>query len=544
MQETRAEGIVMTLTKKQENPFVQYPAVKKLEELASQPINLSEPQQLTPKRIAGFFAEACGYRLLFGTERVTDEVIKTLDRLAVEGRAIEKMHKMQDGEVVNFVNGFPSEDRPALHTATRDVFDHPRTTPKAQEASKLARQELDKLRSWCAKLETEKKFDEMIVIGIGGSELGPRANYTALKYLRKPGRQVHFISNVDPDDAAGVLKKANLKKTIIVVISKSGTTLETATNEEFVKERLKKEGLNPKEHLISITMPKTPMDNREIYEEVFYLWDWVGGRLSTTSMVGGVILAFAYGFDVFWEFLKGAHEMDLNALETDPKKNLPLLAALLGIWNHNFLKYPTLAIIPYCQALRHFPAHLQQLDMESNGKSLGQDGVFVEFKTGPIIWGSQGTNAQHSYFQLLHQGTAPTPLFMIGFKKSQYGEDIEMKGTTSQEKLLANLFAQSLALATGTQPDNLNKFCPGNRPTSILLGERLTPHALGALLAFYEHKVAFQGFIWGINSFDQEGVQLGKIVANRIIDRFAQTGEKKGQEDPLVEAYLKHLGNE
>jgi glucose-6-phosphate isomerase len=525
------------------SPFIGYEASEHLRKLALNPIDLSRPNQLTPERLANYYGEACGYKLLYGTEKVTDEVMEALQELAKESKALDKMKRMQDGEVMNFVKPYPSENRSVLHTATRDLFDNPRTAPKAKEAAHLARQEIEKLKTFMAKLETEKKFDDMIVIGIGGSELGPRANYVALQYLLKPGRRVYFISNVDPDDAAAILKTVNLKRTLVVSISKSGTTLETETNEEIVRDKFKKAGLNPRDHFIAVTMPKTPMDNRENYLETFYLWDWIGGRYSTTSMVGGVILTFAYGFDVFWEFLRGAHAMDMAALQPDIKKNLPLLEALLGIWNHNFLKYPTLAIIPYSQALRDFPAHLQQVDMESNGKLIDQQGKFVDFETGPVLWGSAGTNSQHSFFQLLHQGTATVPLLMIGFKKSQYGEDLEVHGTTSQEKLLSNLFAQSLALALGSQPDNPNKFCPGNRPTHILLGEQLTPHALGALLAFYEHKVAFQGFIWGINSFDQEGVQLGKVLANRLIERFAakrgKTQDKKP--DPLGDAYLKHL---
>ena len=265
-----------------------------------------------------------------------------LDELAKEAKALDKMKRMQDGEVMNFVKPYPSENRAVLHTATRDLFDHPRTAPKAKEAAQLARQEIDKLKVFMAK-DAEKKFDEMIVIGIGGSELGPRANYDALRHLAKEERKVHFLSNVDPDDAAAILKEANLKRTLVVAISKSGTTLETETNEEIVKEEFKKAGLDPRKHFVSVTMPGTPMDNRNrYYLENFYLWDWIGGRYSTTSMVGGVILAFAFGFDVFWELLKGAHAMDESALAPDLKKNLPLVAALIGIWNHNFLKYPTL----------------------------------------------------------------------------------------------------------------------------------------------------------------------------------------------------------
>lgn len=539
----------MTLVKpenliQEKSPFMGYKATNQLRQLALDPINLAHSGELTPEKIANQYGEACGYRLLYGTERVTPNVIKALEELAKEAKALEAMKRMQEGEVVNFVKPYPSENRPALHTATRDLFDQPQTAPKAKEAAHLARQEIDKLKTFMAKVETEKRFDEMIVIGIGGSDQGPRANYTALQHLLKLGRKVHFIANVDPDDAAAVLKKVNLKRTLVVAISKSGTTLETETNEELVKAQLKNAGLHSRDHFISVTMPGTPMDNRERYIETFYLWDWIGGRYSTSSMVGGVILAFAFGMDVFLEFLKGAHEMDKAALQPELKKNLPLLSALLGIWNHNFLRYPTLAIIPYSQALRDYPAHLQQVDMESNGKLIDQQqGKFVDFDTGPVLWGSLGTNSQHSYFQLLHQGTATIPLLMIGFKKSQYGQDLEVHGSTSQEKLLANLFAQSLALALGNQPDNPNKFCPGNRPTSILLGEQLTPFTVGALLSFYEHRVAFQGFIWGINSFDQEGVQLGKVIANRLIDRFAAHRQKKKEQtaDPLGDAYLKHL---
>lgn len=228
--------------------------------------------------------------------------------------------------------------------------------------------------------------------------------------------------------------------------------------------------------------------------------------------------------------------MDRLALENEPSKNLPLLAALLEIWNHNFLHIQTCAVIPYSQALWRFTAHLQQLDMESNGKQIDKQGHFVDFATGPIIWGEAGTNAQHSFYQLIHQGTIPICLEFIGFKENQTGTDFVYEGTTSQQKLLANLFAQAIALATGQKNENPNKVFLGNRPSFILLGKRLTPYALGALLAFYEHKVAFQGFIWNINSFDQEGVQLGKVLANRIIDRMKNP---KGSVYPVADAYLK-----
>ncbi len=522
--------------------FSNYPAVKKLRQLAQQPIDLTK--QLTPERIKEYCAEACGFKLLYGTERVTDDVLNALHELAKEAQALDKMRRMQDGEVMNFIKGHSSENRPALHTATRDFFDHPRTALKAKEAAQLARHELDKLESFLAKIEVEGQFTDLVTVAIGGSDLGPRAHYYALEHFLKPNRHIHFISNVDPDDVAGVFKKVkSFEKTLVVVVSKSGTTLETATNEELVREKFKKAGLDPKKHFIAITMPGTPMDNRSQYLETFYMWDWIGGRYSTTSMCGALMLSFAFGFDVFWEFLKGAHAMDQDALQSDLKKNLPLLAALLGIWNRNFLNYPTVALIPYSQALIRYTAHIQQADMESNGKQIDQQGHLVDFQTGPIIWGEPGTNAQHSFFQLIHQGTSTIPMSMIAFKNNLYGEDLQFEGTTSQEKLLSNLFAQSLALATGQDSDNPNKVFLGNRPTNILLGEKLTPYALGALLSFFENKVAFQGFIWGINSFDQEGVQLGKVLANKLITAFAAKRQQRKEPSsfPLGEAYLQHL---
>lgn len=229
--------------------------------------------------------------------------------------------------------------------------------------------------------------------------------------------------------------------------------------------------------------------------------------------------------------------MDKAALHKDISKNLPLLGALLGIWNRNFLNYPVLAVVPYSQALWRYAAHIQQVDMESNGKRIDQRGNPVDFATGPIVIGEPGTAAQHSFYQLLHQGTDTVPLELFGFKESQYDYDLNVKGTTSQQKLLANLFAQSIALATGKQSSNPNTVFPGNRPSHLILGKKLTPFSLGALLAYFEHKFAFQGFIWGINSFDQEGVQLGKELANKIIERFQGTGAPY----PLGDTYLGFL---
>jgi glucose-6-phosphate isomerase len=524
--------------------FRQLKSLIHLNELAEDPIDLSKDGALTPKRIDTMVAEALQLKLCYGTERINEITLNALFELAEETSAVKKMESMQAGEVVNFIQGFESENRSALHTAMRDFFENRNASPAAAEATELAYKELEKLKGFLHDIEAKQQFTDLIQIGIGGSDLGPEAVYVALKAYQKPGRRVFFLSNVDPDDGARILREVDLAKTLVVVVSKSGSTLETRTNEEYVKDRLRKAGLNPKNHMVAVTGKGSPMDDPEQYLASFYIWDYIGGRYSASSMVGGVMLAFALGMDRFIEFLRGANAMDKVALRKDYKMNLPLLSALIGIWNRNFLGLPTVAIIPYSQALSRFPAHLQQLDMESNGKRIDKTGKAVDFDTGPIIWGEPGTNGQHSFYQSIHQGTTTVPLEFIGFRESQYKEDIVFKGTTCQEKLLANLLAQSIALAQGQPNANPNKFFPGNRPNRVLLAERLDPFNMGAILAYYEHKVAFQGFIWNINSFDQEGVQLGKVLALKIIDQFA--AKKQGQNldpknFPLGQAYLNLL---
>ena len=520
--------------------FSELKSAQKLKDLAQHPIDFSQPDVLTPGRIDKMVIKGVGFQLLYGTERVTQEVLEALYSLAQEARVQEKMTAMQAGGMLNRIEGFESENRSVLHTAMRDHFDHPQTTDAASGAAEKSKRELQKLEKFLAGIGD--RYTDLIQIGIGGSDLGPRALCVALQPFHQPHRKIHFISNVDPDDANEVLKGVDLKKTLVVVVSKSGTTLETLTNEAFVRSRIVKMGLNPKDHFVAVTGEKSPMDDPKRYLASFYIWDYVGGRYSATSMVGGVMLGFALGFHGFMEILRGAHEMDHHALTADLRSNLPLLSALLGIWNRNFLHHPTVAIIPYSQALLRFPAHLQQLDMESNGKRIDKTGKPVHFSTGPIIWGEPGTNGQHSFYQLIHQGTDVVPLEFIGFKKNQYPADLEIQHTTSHEKLLSNLFAQSIALAIGQHASNPNKTFLGNRPNRILLIDRLDPRTLGALLAYYEHKVAFQGFIWNINSFDQEGVQLGKVLANKIIALFAAKREKKEPSSfPLGEAYLKFL---
>lgn len=522
--------------------FPRLTASQQLTRLAENPIDLTAEGVLTPDRLKSMVSTSCGYKFLYGTERVTPEVMECLKRLADETQAVAKMQKMQDGEVINVIEGFPSDNRCVLHTAMRDFFDDPITAPKAKEAVKLAQDEHAKLKRFLAQIDSENRFTDLVAVAIGGSDLGPKALYLSLQHLSRPGRRVHFISNIDPDAVAQVLKDVDLSKTLVVVVSKSGSTLETIANETFLRKRFAEQGISTEGHFVSVTAKGSPMDNTKHYRECFHMWDYVGGRFSATSMGGALTLAFAYGYDVLWELLKGAHAMDKAARVNDIKTNLPLLGALLSIWNHNFLGHPTLAFVPYCELLFRFPAHIQQVVMESNGKRIDRHGVPVDFDTGPIVWGEPGTSAQHSFYQLIHQGTDPVPLELVGFKECAYGHDEDVQGTTSQEKLLANLFAQALALAMGRKHDNPNKVFPGNRPSHILLGKQLTPFSLGALFAYIEHKVVFEGFMWDINSFDQEGVELGKVLANKILGLFPQrrSGTANGS-FPQGEALLSHL---
>ena len=517
--------------------FSELQAVQKLEQLAKKPYTLSAPGSLSPGRIAAYQASACGFDLLYATQRIDERVLDELQHLADEAGLIEQFRAMKSGEVLNRIVGFDSENRQVLHTACRDIFSEP---PLAPEASAQAKEQLLRLQTFLDDLENGavtndcgEPFTTMVQVGIGGSDLGPRALYQALRAYRIPGRSVHFIANVDPDDAIAVLSDLDLSRTLINVVSKSGTTLETLTNEEFVRDALEAFGLDPARHMIAVTGAGSPMDDPERYLATFHMYDYIGGRYSVTSMVGGVTLGFALGYDQFLEFLRGAHAMDMAAETTSIRENIPLLMAMLGIWNHNFLGCATVAVLPYSQALLRFPAHLQQCDMESNGKRVSRFGLPAQWQTGPVVWGEPGTNGQHAFYQLLHQGTEIVPAEFIGFRRSQYGTDLEIRGTSSQQKLLANMLAQSLALAQGREHENPNKHFPGNRPSILLIGDQLTPYSMGALLALYEHRIVFQGFCWNINSFDQEGVQLGKILANRILAELAlESGARKEKLPP------------
>ena len=516
---------------------------KALCSLAESPIDLTQPGVLNRERINQMVSSACGIKMLYATERVTEGVIAALLRLAEESRLIEKLQSMYSGDVINHIEGYPSDCRAVLHVAVRDFFGESICQSSALDAMVLAKEEFNRLEYFIKKINSTDRFTDLVFVGIGGSELGPKTLYSSLPAYYRSDRKVHFLCNLDPDNASRIARDIDLKKTMVVVASKSGTTLETVTNERYMRFMFEEAGLDPKDHFVSVSCTGTPMDDKNMYLECFHIWDYVGGRFSLTSMIGGVMLAFGLGIDVYREILRGANAMDRAVLNRDIRKNPAMLAALLAVWNRNFLNYPGLAVVPYSDAMRGFCAYIQQVEMESNGKRIDRLGHLVDFNTCPLVFGEPGPNAQHSFFQLLHQGTNITPVEFMGFKESQFGDDLEIDHSTSQDKLLANLFAQSIALATGKQSDNPNQAFPGNRPSHILLSKRLDPYTLGALLSFHKHKAAFQGFIWNINSFDQEGVQLGKVLANRIID--LMVARRKGESGPGMyaegEAYLDQI---
>ncbi|HHO47463.1 MAG TPA: glucose-6-phosphate isomerase [Desulfobacteraceae bacterium] len=506
-------------------------SVQKLRLLAETPYDLTGPGALDGERLQKYRAATGGFDYLYATQRLDEQTLDSLQDLADEAGLVDQFMATKSGEVMNRIEGFESENRQVLHTACRDIFSD---APRHAEATGQAKEQLARLRRFLDDLDQGRivnhrgeTFTTMVQVGIGGSDLGPRALYIALERYRLPGRSARFIANVDPDDAAAVLSSIDLSRTLFNVVSKSGSTLETLTNERLVRAALSGAGLDPARHLLAVTGAGSPMDNPRDYLASFHMYDYIGGRYSATSMVGGVTLGFALGHEAFVEILKGAHAVDVAAEERDIRANVPLLMALTGIWNRSFLGHQTLAVLPYSQALLRFPAHLQQCDMESNGKSISRNGIPVTWPTGPIVWGEPGTNGQHAFYQLLHQGTTVVPAEFIGFRRSQHGRDITVDNTSSQEKLVANMLAQAMALATGREHANPNRRFAGNRPSSVLIADRLTPASMGALLALYESKIVFQGFCWNINSFDQEGVQLGKVLAGRLLDTLAAASENR-----------------
>lgn len=465
---------------------------------------------------------AAGLTYNYAAKQVDDDVLNALAKLAKEAQLTEKFKALYNGEVIN-----TGEKRLVLHQLTRGQLGDPVVADGVDKRAFYVEQQ-DKIADFANKVHAGEitnaageKFTTVVQIGIGGSDLGPRAMYLALEnWAKKNGKfkmEAKFISNVDPDDAAAVLNSIDVAHSIFVLVSKSGTTLETLTNESFVKDALKNAGLDASKHMIAVTSETSPLAKSDDYLAAFFMDDYIGGRFSSTSAVGGAVLSLAFGPEVFAEFLEGAAEEDKLSMNEDVLKNPEMLDALIGVYERNVLGYPATTVLPYSQALSRFPAHLQQLDMESNGKSVNRFGEPVNYPTGPVIFGEPGTNGQHSFYQLLHQGTDIVPLQFVGFKNSQIGTDVVIQDSTSQQKLCANVVAQIVAFACGKADENRNKNFEGGRPSSIIIGEQLDPKALGALLAHFENKIMFQGFVWNVNSFDQEGVQLGKVLAKRVL---------------------------
>ena len=481
---------------------------------------------------------AAGLVWNYAARQVDDKVLEALGNLAAEAQLQEKYQALYNGEMIN-----TGEKRLVLHQLTRGQLGDP-VKADGVDKRKFYEEQRERIADFADRVHSGEitngagePFTSVCQIGIGGSDLGPRAMYIALhNWAAQTGNllmDAHFISNVDPDDPAGVLSEIDPAHTIFILVSKSGTTLETLTNEAFVKKALISRGLNPADHMIAVTSETSPLAKDSGYLAAFFMDDYIGGRYSSTSAVGGAVLSLAFGPEVFARFLSGAAAADKAATEPDLLKNAAMLDACIGVYERNVQGCRATAVLPYSQALSRFPAHLQQLDMESNGKSVNRFGEPVNYPTGPVLFGEPGTNGQHSFYQLLHQGTDIIPLQFVGFRESQLATDVEIQGSTSQQKLGANVAAQIVAFACGKEDSDNNKSFAGGRPSSIITGDRLTPESLGALLSHFENKVMFQGFLWNLNSFDQEGVQLGKTLSKKVL---------AGQTDGALQAYAGLLG--
>jgi glucose-6-phosphate isomerase len=517
--------------------------------------NLTPPflkEVLTESRVKQYSIPAGGGLFYnYAALPLRDDTIGILARLAEEQQLILKYRAILTGERMN-----TGENRRVLHHLTRG----PGITPVEENGKDLRAfyaEQTRRIRDFAKEVHggsvrgsTGKVITDVVQIGIGGSDLGPRALYMALlgnfekeekavaekKGLSGPLLRAHFISNVDPDDAAQVLRGLDLETSLFILVSKSGTTQETLTNQALVRGYIETHApaVDPKKHMIAVTSETSPLAGSDDFLESFYIDDYIGGRYSSTSAVGGTVLSLAFGPEAFEELLEGATEADTLALNPDPRRNAAMMDALAGVYLGNVLGYRVNAILPYSQALVRFPAHLQQLDMESNGKQVNRRGEQLGYPTGPIIFGEPGTNGQHSFYQLLHQGTEKVALQFIGFRRNQRGLDLAQDNFTSRQKLNANLAAQILAFAKGKDNADLNRNFPGERPSSLIHGEELSARALGALLAHFENKVMFQGLLWNINSFDQEGVQLGKVLTTRLL--------QGKTEDNSLRAYAELLG--
>jgi len=484
--------------------------------------------------------EAAGLYLDYSKNRITDETLRLLLQLARESGLRDRIDAMFRGDKINV-----SENRAVLHVALRAprgatiMHDGRNVVPEVHAVLDRMADFANRLRSGVWKGHTGKRIRNVINIGIGGSDLGPVMAYEALKHYSERTMAFHFVSNVDGTDFAEAVRDLDPAETLFIVSSKTFTTLETMTNartaREWILASLKAEAVVAK-HFVAVSTNAQEVTQFGIdTANMFGFWDWVGGRYSMDSAIG-LSTMVALGPDNFHAMLGGFHEMDEHFRSAPFERNLPVLMGLLGVWYNDFFGAQTVAVLPYEQYLKRFPAYLQQLTMESNGKHVTIDGVAVDYETGPIYWGEPGTNGQHSFYQLIHQGTRLIPCDFIAFARplNPLGRHHDM--------LLANVFAQTEALAFGKTADQVkaegtpdwlvpHRLFEGNRPSNTLLLDALTPAALGKLVALYEHIVFTQGTIWQIDSFDQWGVELGKALAQRIIPELESATKPKLEHD-------------
>jgi len=488
-----------------------------------------------PGRGKRMTAEAVGLFLDYSKNRITGRTLKLLIRLAEESGLRSRIEAMFSGEKINV-----TEKRAVLHIALRApegtsiLVDGENVVPQVHAVLKEMASFANRVRSGEWKGHTGKSIRNIINIGIGGSDLGPVMAYEALKHYSDRDRTFRFVSNVDGTDFAEAVRDLDPAETLFIVSSKTFTTLETMTNAHTAR-AWSLRGLGGDEASVAKHFVAVSTNAEEVKKfgidtaNMFGFWDWVGGRYSMDSAIG-LSTMLAIGPDEFHNMLDGFHQMDEHFRTTPFERNLPVLMGLLGIWYNDFFGAQTVAVLPYEQYLKRFPAYLQQLTMESNGKHVTLEGTEVDYPTGPIYWGEPGTNGQHSFYQLIHQGTRLIPCDFIAF-----GQSLNSLGR-HHDLLLANVFAQSEALAFGKTaeqvkaegtPDWLvpHRVFEGNRPSNTLLAERLTPETLGKLVALYEHIVFTQGVIWQINSFDQWGVELGKVLAQRIVPELESAQE-------------------
>ncbi|MFW5957608.1 MAG: glucose-6-phosphate isomerase [Desulfosalsimonas sp.] len=499
-------------------------------------------------RFSEFSCSGGGLVLDWSRQRVDSEIMRLLMELAEETGVQKRFSEMVKGAVVNM-----TENRAALHTAARDFSGQPVYVDNANIMPEIRRVR-DEIREFSEQVisgrilgTTGRRFRHAVVIGIGGSYLGTEFVATALQGMADTGIDLYFLSNVDADCFGEIAAKIDPEATLWIVISKSYTTTETSTNEKLATNYLLRCGLKPEDHMIAVTSRGSPGDDpSNPVRQVFHMFDFIGGRFSVCSAVGGLPLSLYLGYDRFERFLKGAEEMDHHAQSAPPESNLPLISALISVWNNNFLEYPACGIIPYSAPLSRLPAHIQQLYMESTGKAVTQKGTPVETDTGVIIFGEPGTNAQHSFFQLAHQGR-PFPIEFIGVLSPHYKNyKTTSKGVTNHQELWANFIAQPQALACGnTNEAHPARNFPGNRPSSVIVLSCLSPENIGRLLSFYEARTIYEAFIWDINPFDQYGVELGKTLASGIREQMAQKNNNPQHSfntgDPISDAYLEIL---